>query len=99
MVPRAHREGHEHRAFGGGTPLAACGAMSANQNQVVVAYDFSHSARAAFDRAVGLASRAPFHVLHFVCILDPHHALPELPSKHVDLAYADRVREELAGNV
>jgi len=73
--------------------------MSAKQTQVVVAYDFSHSARAALDRAVGLASRAPFHVLHFVCILDPHHALPELPSKHVDLPYADRVREELVGNV
>jgi nucleotide-binding universal stress UspA family protein len=73
--------------------------MSVFLNQVVVAFDFSHSGCAALERAVALASRAPFHVLHFVCVLDPHHALPKLPVKHVDLPYADRVREELLGTV
>lgn len=73
--------------------------MSSEQTQVVVAFDFSHSGKAALARALALATRAPFHVLHFVCVLDPHKALPALPSKHVDLAYADRVREELAGTI
>ena len=60
--------------------------MSANHSQVVVGFDFSHSGRAALDRAIGLATRAPWHVLHFVCVIDPHFAFPALPTKHIDLA-------------
>ena len=39
--------------------------------QVVVAYDFSPSAEEALMRAVDVAARAPQHVLHVVCALDP----------------------------
>ena len=73
--------------------------MSSEQSQVIVGYDFSASARSAMSRAVALASRAPFHVLHFVCVLDPHGGLAALPTKHVDLGYTDRVRDELAATV
>ncbi len=70
--------------------------MSSEQSQVVVGYDFSHSGQAALYRAVALASRAPFHVLHFACILDPHGGIHALPTKHVDMEYADHVRDQLA---
>jgi nucleotide-binding universal stress UspA family protein len=69
--------------------------MSTEQSQVVVAYDFSTSAAAALWRAIALASRAPFHVLHFVAVLDPHGGLHERPTKSVDLTYADRIRNEI----
>ena len=39
--------------------------------QVVVAYDFSPSAEEALIRAVDVAARAPQHVLHVICALDP----------------------------
>lgn len=49
--------------------------------QVVVAYDFSPSAEEALIRAVDVAARAPHHVLHIVCALDPrghiHHVTAE----------------------
>ena len=70
--------------------------MSSDQSQVVVGYDFSHSGRAALYRALALAARAPFHVLHFAVILDPHSGLAALPpQRHVDAAYAERVHDEL----
>src|SRR5690242_9538094 len=69
--------------------------MSADQSQVVVAYDFSHSGQAALYRSLALAARAPFHVLHFACIIDPHGGLAALPTKHVDAEYAQRVHDEL----
>ena len=50
-------------------------------------------------RAIALATRAPFHVLHFVCVVDPHGGLIALPTKHADLPYTDRVRDELASVV
>lgn len=59
---------------------------------VVVAYDFSEHGQAVLDRAIALASRAPFHALHFVCVLDPK-------KKHVDYQYADRVREQLTEHI
>jgi nucleotide-binding universal stress UspA family protein len=73
--------------------------MRNDQSQVVVGFDFTQSARFALERAVALASRAPFHVLHFGCIVDPHAGVSTLPTKHVDLAYTDRVRDELAAMV
>lgn len=60
-------------------------------SQVVVAYDFSHSGHAALDRAVAVARRAPWHVLHIVCVIDPRMAFPALPTEHVDVEYANRV--------
>jgi nucleotide-binding universal stress UspA family protein len=73
--------------------------MSAEHSQVVVGFDFSHSSRAALDRAIVLAARAPWHVLHFVCVIDPHFAFPSLPAKHIDLQYAARVQEEVTAIV
>jgi nucleotide-binding universal stress UspA family protein len=73
--------------------------MSSEQSQVIVAYDFSTSAASAMWRAISLASRAPFHVLHFVAVLDPHGGLHERPTKNVDVTYADRIRDEIAAIV
>jgi nucleotide-binding universal stress UspA family protein len=71
--------------------------MSSPISPVVVGYDFSHSGRAALHRAVTLAARAPFHVLHVVCVVDPREAVPSLPSYNgVDYMYAARVQEALA---
>lgn len=70
--------------------------MSSDQSQVVVGYDFSHSGAAALYRALALAARAPFHVLHFAAILDPHSGLAAIPpGGRVDAAYAERVHDEL----
>jgi nucleotide-binding universal stress UspA family protein len=73
--------------------------MSAEHSQVVVGFDFSHSGRAALDRAIGVATRAPWHVLHFACVIDPHFAFPSLPTKHIDLDYAGRVQDEVSAIV
>src|SRR5215218_9172883 len=58
---------------------------------VVVAYDFSGSGHAALDRAIAVANRAPWHVLHIVCVIDPRFPFPALPTEHVDVEYANRV--------
>lgn len=69
-------------------------------SHVVVGYDFSHSAHAALQRAVTLASRAPEHVLHVLCVVDPHAPIPSIPSyEGVDIVYAARVQEVLAVHV
>lgn len=74
--------------------------MSSHVSPVVVGYDFSHSGRAALHRAVTLAGRAPFHVLHIVCVVDPKDAIPSIPSYNgVDYMYAARVQEALAAEV
>ncbi|HEX7839770.1 MAG TPA: universal stress protein [Kofleriaceae bacterium] len=71
--------------------------MTSQISPVVVGYDFSHSGRAALRRAATLAGRAPFHVLHVVCVVDPKEAIPSLPSYNgVDYMYAARVQEALA---
>jgi nucleotide-binding universal stress UspA family protein len=80
-----------------GTSVAADMDMSSRISPVVVGYDFSQSGRAALHRAVTLAGRAPFHVLHVVCVVDPKEAIPSLPSYNgVDYMYAARVQEALA---
>ena len=69
--------------------------MSTN-SQVVVAYDFSHSSKAAMERAIALANRAPFHVLHFVCVVEPHGSVPTMPHHgHADYEYTDHVQQTL----
>ena len=45
--------------------------MSNLTSHVVVGYDFTATSREALLRAIKLAARAPFHVLHFVCALEP----------------------------
>jgi len=67
---------------------------------VVVGYDFSHSGSAALHRAVTLAARAPFHVLHVVCVIDPKAAIPSIPSYNgIDDMYAARVQAALAAEI
>lgn len=74
--------------------------MSTQHCTVVVGYDFSHSSEPALDRAVQLAGRAPEHVLHVLCAIDPKHAIPSIPAYNgVDYLYAARVQEALAAEV
>lgn len=77
---------------------AALSCMS-QHSQVVVAYDFSHSGHAALERAIALAARAPWHVLHVVAVIDPRFPFPALPTKHVDIAYADRVQDAVSAEI
>src|SRR5690349_22343220 len=73
--------------------------MSSNNSQVVVGYDFSRSGRQALYRAIALATRAPFHILHFVCVIDPHVPFAAVPTKHIDYDYAERVQRALADEI
>jgi nucleotide-binding universal stress UspA family protein len=68
-------------------------------SQVVVAYDFTHSSHSALLRAITVAARAPWHVLHVISVIHPRHPFPSIPGKHVDLAYADRVQEAVTAQV
>jgi nucleotide-binding universal stress UspA family protein len=70
--------------------------MTNTSSQVVVGYDFSHSGNAALYRAIALATRAPFHVLHVACIVD-RHAPPSVIVHHgpVDYAYTERLQQAL----
>ena len=74
--------------------------MTTSASQVVVGYDFGHSGSAAMERALALAVRAPFHVLHFVCVVDRHGQLPSVvPHGHVDFAYTERLQQALTDTV
>lgn len=74
--------------------------MSSTHSQVVVAFDFSHSGRAALYRAIALATRAPFHVLHFVCAIEPHAPIPTIAATHgVDYDYAAKVQQALTDEI
>jgi nucleotide-binding universal stress UspA family protein len=66
-------------------------------SQVIVAYDFSPEGRAVLDRAIALAARARFHVLHFVTVIDGYAGVSAVPrdGAKVDYLYAERVREKL----
>ncbi len=57
--------------------------------QVVVAYDFSPSAEEALMRAVDVAARAPEHVLHIVCALDPSGSM-----RHITVEAADNIQRQ-----
>ncbi len=85
--------------MGSGTSVADLPRMT-TQHPVVVGFDFSRTGEAALDRAVKLAGRAPEHVLHVVCVIDPKHALPAIPaSGEIDYLYAAQVQESLAAVV
>jgi nucleotide-binding universal stress UspA family protein len=73
--------------------------MRPEQLQVVVGFDFGASSQVALRRAVAIAARAPFHVLNIACILDPHMGLAAVPPEHVDITYADEVRDRVAAEV
>src|SRR5436190_764732 len=86
------------RILATGTCVAVTGCMAVSH--VVVGYDFSHSAHAALQRAVTIAARAPEHVLHVICAIDPHSPIPSIPSYDgVDYMYAARVQEVLAVHI
>jgi nucleotide-binding universal stress UspA family protein len=68
-------------------------------SQVVVAFDFSHSGHAALERAIALALRAPWHVLHIVCAIHPRLPFPALPTDRIDIDYADRVQRAVSDEV
>jgi nucleotide-binding universal stress UspA family protein len=79
--------------------------MTSTQSQVVIGFDFSRSSRDALERAIAIAVRAPFHVLHFVCALDAapvpsiptHAAIDYLYAERVQIALTDEVEAELRG--
>ncbi len=74
--------------------------MTSPISPVVVGFDFTHSGAAALHRAVTLAARAPFHVLHVACVIDPRSPIPSIPSYNgVDYMYAARVQEALASEI
>jgi len=63
---------------------------------VVVAYNFTQSALPALERAVKLAARAPFHILHVVCAIEPTNPIPAVGPGPVDYRYAERAQQTLA---
>jgi nucleotide-binding universal stress UspA family protein len=85
---------------GGGTWLARLRCMSAEHSQVVIGFDFTPSARAAMYRAIAVANRAPFHILHFLCAIEPHGQVPRMPHHgRVDLAYVEHVEKALLDEI
>lgn len=74
--------------------------MSAEHMHVVVGYDSSPSAHAAMLRAIAVANRAPFHILHVLCAIEPRGQISALPHHgRVDLAYVERVHQALADEI
>ncbi len=73
--------------------------MRPEQIQVVVGFDFGTSSEVALRRAVAIVARAPFHVLNVACIIDPHTGVAAVPAKHVDITYADEIRDRVAATV
>lgn len=74
--------------------------MNPEHSQVVVGFDFTPSAFAAMYRAIAVANRAPFHILHFVCAIEPHgHVAPIPHHGRVDLAYVERVEQALLDHI
>ena len=68
--------------------------------QVVIAYDFSPSAEEALIRAVDVAARAPQHVLHVVCALDPSTYMRRITSDAAEVVQrqaTERMTVALAG--
>lgn len=74
--------------------------MSITPVQVVVGFDFSHSGRAALERSIALATRAPAHVLHFACVIDPHTPFVAVPTtESIDYQYAELVQRAVTAEV
>ena len=66
--------------------------MATIHSPVVVGFDFSQAGSAALRRALTLAKRAPFHVLHVICVAEPHQSFAALPARHIDYPYTERVQ-------
>jgi nucleotide-binding universal stress UspA family protein len=83
-----------------GMTVADSQCMRQRLSPVVVGYDLSRSGGAALTRAVTLAARAPHHVLHVVCVIDPMEAIPSIPAYNgIDHMYAARVQEAVAAEI
>ena len=68
--------------------------MTTPPSQVVVGFDFSRSGHTALQGAIDLAVRAPFHVLHVVCVIEPRTPIPAVPATAgVDYQYAEAVQQ------
>ena len=51
-------------------------------------------------RAIAVANRAPAHVLHFVCAIEPHGQIPTIPHHgRVDFAYVEHVESALVDQI
>lgn len=93
-APRCLRDVSPLSADRGACALLLRWPMEPKNPQVVVAYDFSPNARAVLERAVALVMRAPFHVLHFITVIDPHKGVAVVPHHgKIDIDYADLVRD------
>lgn len=75
--------------------------MTSNENpvQIVVAYDFSESARIALIRAVALAEDEPRHMLHVLAALDDKNGLGIAHTHKTDYNSAVEVQELLTRDV
>jgi nucleotide-binding universal stress UspA family protein len=74
--------------------------MTTPNIQVVVGFDFGLGGRVALSRAIGVAARAPFHVLHVVCVIEPHTPIPGIPAERgVDYPYAETVQHAVTAVV
>lgn len=62
--------------------------MTTENVHVVVGYDSTTSSQAALQRAIGVSTRAPWHVLHFVCVLE-----------HGTIADADNAEQRVTGTI
>lgn len=59
---------------------------------IVVGFDFTPASRVALQRAVALIGHKRLHMLHILCVVERHRALPGLPHRgRADLAYCERV--------
>jgi nucleotide-binding universal stress UspA family protein len=74
--------------------------MADHALQVVVGFDFTHTAEAALKRALELARRTDQHVFHFAIIIDPHRGVPAIPfDDKYDYRYANLVQQRLTARI
>jgi len=99
-VREAGRWGEERSLPTPGTADAPSLVMGTHNRQIVVACDFSEQGKGVLDAAVSLAKTHPECVLHIVAVLDPRTGLDALPPHgHVEITYADEVRDFMAAKV
>lgn len=70
-----------------------------NLIQVLVAYDFSDTAKGTLRRAINVALRAPQHLIHFLVVLDPKKGVGLHPDRKIDYQYTEEVQELLKNAV
>jgi nucleotide-binding universal stress UspA family protein len=74
--------------------------MTSKHAQIVVGFDFSQSGNAALDGAIDLVASTPSHVLHVVCVIEPHRAVESVsPTGAIDHLYAEQVQHALSAEI